>query len=250
MSSKAPESKKTRSNSSFSSATASATAQGRGKSATTNANYLLDKEEEYKRLNDELEKKTATLVYEAEQVLKANEKLLNEADYLDKISDVNFLQPESHQETKKDAYQTLLTLSRLNKNEQEIEHAVEKELAEEGEEEEVFKFQSYQQKHHQQQDSVTLPSQANEMSSEAQIRFLKAKLKVLQEEIDRLAGELNKRDEENLKLAQRCKELDEDRAKQLRISNAHQTQVDKHKKLNEELQVNVQLLAYLLNLIG
>jgi hypothetical protein len=39
-------------------------------------NDLLSKEEEYKRLNAELEKKTATLVYEAEKVLKANEKFL------------------------------------------------------------------------------------------------------------------------------------------------------------------------------
>jgi len=62
---------------------------------TNDSNYLLNKEEEYKRLNDELEKKTATLVYEAEQVLKANEKLLNEADYLDKISDVNFLHTDN-----------------------------------------------------------------------------------------------------------------------------------------------------------
>ena len=82
-----------------------------------------------------------------------------------------------------------------------------------------------------------IPRQANEMSNEAQIRFLKAKLKVVQEECDRMGGELNRRDEENLKLAQRCKELDEDRGKQLRISNAHQTQVEKLKKLNDELQV-------------
>ena len=85
--------------------------------------------------------------------------------------------------------------------------------------------------------NALIPRQANEMSNEAQIRFLKAKLKVVQEECDRLGGELNKRDEENLKLAQRCKELDEDRGKQLRISNAHQTQVEKLKKLNDELQV-------------
>ena len=46
-------------------------------------NHLLTKEEEYKRLNAELEKKTATLVFEAEQVLKANERLLNEASQLE-----------------------------------------------------------------------------------------------------------------------------------------------------------------------
>lgn len=84
-----------------------------------------------------------------------------------------------------------------------------------------------------------IPSSANDMSSTAQIRFLKAKLKVMQEEVDRFTGELSKKDEENAKLAQRCKELDQDRANQLRISNSHQTQMDKYKKLNDDLQAKL-----------
>lgn len=38
-----------------------------------------------------------------------------------------------------------------------------------------------------------IPSSANEMSSAAQIRFLKAKLKVMQEEVDRFGVELTKK---------------------------------------------------------
>jgi len=38
-----------------------------------------------------------------------------------------------------------------------------------------------------------IPSSANEMSSTAQIRFLKAKLKVMQEEVDRFSTELTKK---------------------------------------------------------
>lgn len=57
----------------------------------------------------------------------------------------------------------------------------------------------------------------------------------MQEEIERCGSEISKRDEENVKLAQRCKELEEDRVKQLRISNSHQTQMEKHKKLNDEM---------------
>jgi hypothetical protein len=229
-------SNKKRSNSSFSSnpnTTATLTRQALSAKPNTN-NYLLDKEEEYKRLNEELEKKTANLVYEAEQVLKANEKLLNEADYLDKISDVNFLQ--------NDRKTTLEQHSTKEDDDQE----------EDKEEDEVFKFQMNKKKlgliekneidedyYNDNANSALVPRQANEMSNEAQIRFLKAKLKVVQEECERMTGELSKRDEENLKLAQRCKELDEDRGKQLRISNAHQTQVDKLKKLNDELQVKI-----------
>lgn len=66
-------------------------------------------------------------------------------------------------------------------------------------------------------------------------RFLKAKLKVTQEELERCGVEITKRDDENVKLAQRCKELEEDRVKQLRVSNSHQTQMEKFKKMNEEL---------------
>ena len=46
---------------------------------------------------------------------------------------------------------------------------------------------------------------ASELGSEAANRFLKAKLRVLQEEMDRLAHESNKKDQENYKLQQRLK---------------------------------------------
>jgi len=92
-----------------------------------------------------------------------------------------------------------------------------------------------------------IPRSANEMSSTAQIRFLKAKLKVLQEEVDRLGGEMAKKDEENLKLAQRCRELDEDRARQLRISNAHQTSMDKLKKQSDEMQAKASVSEVQIN---
>lgn len=159
---------------------------------------LLTKEEEYKRLNEELEKKTAYLVYEAEQVLKENEKLLNNSDYYHKIDSepmFEFLRPE--------------------KNNNLVDESV-----------------SYEQT----SSELVMPKTAGEMSNEAQIRFLKAKLKVLQEEVDKYGTELTKKDEENFKLAQRCKELEEERVKQLRISNSHQTQMEKYKKLNDEAQ--------------
>ena len=46
---------------------------------------------------------------------------------------------------------------------------------------------------------------ASELGSEAANRFLKAKLRVLQEEMDRLAHDSNKKDQENFKLQQRLK---------------------------------------------
>jgi hypothetical protein len=197
-------------------------------------NEFLTKEEEYKRLNDELEKKTANLVYEAEQVLKANEKLFQEVNLIGKISEVDyktFLMDEEKPNEKRTnmnagKFMDLNELKSFKKTIDNIElsHG----LKEKGE---------YNAEEDDDEDeSSVMPKVANEMSNDAQIRFLKAKLKVLQEEIDKVANELRKKEEENSKLAQRCKELDEDRGKQLRISNSHQTQMEKYKKLNEELE--------------
>lgn len=216
-------------------------------------NPLLTKEEEYKRLNAELEKKTANLVFEAEQVLKANEKLIHETDYLNRIGDVNFRDTETTNAT---------TYNQENFSRTDLDEVYEEEddIYEHNEidEEEQLYSQVNSAKprssgtrdvkglvdrivdQDEEPNTVGLiPKSANDMSSTAQIRFLKAKLKVMQEEIDRLGGEVSKKDEENGKLAQRCKELDEDRAKQLRIANSHQTQMDKSRKLGDELQIKL-----------
>ncbi|CAF0812083.1 unnamed protein product [Brachionus calyciflorus] len=183
---------------------------------------LLTKEEEYKRMNEELEKKTAHLVFEAEQVLKANERFLFDTEYLDRIE----------QETSK-------------KIAGYVEEPIKKpepvlKQIQDYEDDDEYQFQS---------DINILPKAANEMSNEAQIRFLKAKLKVTQEELEKYGSDLSKKDEENFKLAQRCKELEEDRVKQLRISNSHQTQMEKYKKLSEDNQTKISQLETQLKMI-
>lgn len=217
---------------------------------------LQTKEEEYKRLNAELEKKTANLVFEAEQVLKANEKLIHETDYLNKISDVNFRDIEDEKGTYL-SNNRMVNKSELSQFKETINNLEDSDM------EEIYEHNEIEddEVNHRQRTSGTgirglvnkivddedasentngfMPKSANEMSSVAQIRFLKAKLKVMQEEVDRFNAELAKKDEENGKLAQRCKDLDEDRARQLRISNSHQTQMDKFKKLNEEIQIKL-----------
>ena len=218
-------------------------------------NDLLSKEEEYKRLNAELEKKTATLVYEAEQVLKANERLLQDADHLNKISDIDFLRDDKKRSKSfigggggnnlnliddKELNSFKKKINRIENEEDENENVEKQHNDYEETNDDDLLGRLIMNKDNL--ESNLIPKVANEMSSEAQIRFLKAKLKVLQEEIERLSGEVNKREEENVKLAQRCKELDEDRAKQLRISNSHQTQMEKFKKLNEEQQVKINQL--------
>jgi hypothetical protein len=270
-------------------------------SHTDTRSTLLNKEEEYKRLNAELEKKTANLVYEAEQVLKANEKLIHETDYLNKISDVDFLNTDdrkaeisssnyykaSYSGFKKSANYQTINNNLINNNElgafkQKIsnyenysdnedinvydgeinddDNDENEDSEQQNEEEKIRKktangisakgsgtnsnIKKLVNKIIDTTDGDTLndgliPQSANDMSSVAQIRFLKAKLKVMQEEIDRCNNDLGKKDEENVKLAQRCKDLDEDRAKQLRISNSHQTQMEKYKKHCDDLQLKL-----------
>ena len=203
-------------------------------------NTLLNKEEEYKKLNAELEKKTANLVFEAEQVLKANEKLIHETDYLNKIGEIDFL----NNETKNDHRASYSSASKMSKNMSAASLINKKELShfkdtinnlEDDSDGEINEYNDLQSEnesdnneeaayqnlgqykksaagHAASAKSVSnlvskiveeddgssnvnglIPSSANDMSSTAQIRFLKAKLKVMQEEVEKLNGDINKR---------------------------------------------------------
>nr|KAG5707236.1 hypothetical protein BaRGS_000010 [Batillaria attramentaria] len=84
------------------------------------------------------------------------------------------------------------------------------------------------------EDDDVIPQAAQDMGSEATIRFLKAKVRVMQEELDRLAQENNKKVEETNQLNAKIKELEEERGRLHRTNAAQQTQMDKYKKLSEE----------------
>ncbi|XP_056268571.1 testis-expressed protein 9 isoform X2 [Pseudoliparis swirei] len=70
--------------------------------------------------------------------------------------------------------------------------------------------------------------------SEAQIRVHKAKLRIMQEELDQLSCEYYKKDDENSKLGAKMKELEEERARLQKTTNIQQTQMEKHRALAEE----------------
>ncbi|XP_063727884.1 testis-expressed protein 9-like [Symsagittifera roscoffensis] len=75
---------------------------------------------------------------------------------------------------------------------------------------------------------------ASELGSAAVNRFLKAKLRVLQEELDRMSRELNKKEQENLKMQHKLKEAEEERGKLQKSTNNQQSQVDKFKRTVDE----------------
>ncbi|KAM7424087.1 hypothetical protein PAMA_000441 [Pampus argenteus] len=72
------------------------------------------------------------------------------------------------------------------------------------------------------------------VGSDAQIRVLKAKLRIMQEELDQLSCEYYKKDDENTKLSAKIKEIEEDRARLQKTMSIQQTQIEKHRALAEE----------------
>jgi chromosome segregation ATPase len=184
---------------------------------------LATKEEEYLRINAQLEAKTAELVYEADQAIRENEKMLSDAtimsrintdDYLNNlISDLHIVPPEAKSKsfTLKPSYEAPNTYRAAQT---ETPTAIN---------EDAYDL-----------DANIMPKQLHEANNDAQIRFLKAKLRVLQEEIDRLNTESTHKDDENAKLIQRCKEIDEEKQRLQRQLTSNQSQIEKFKKQAEE----------------
>ncbi|ELV12900.1 Testis-expressed sequence 9 protein [Tupaia chinensis] len=114
---------------------------------------LLAKEEEYKRINAELEAKTADLVRQAEEVITANDVAIPE-----EFSDFS-----------------------LEKTVSKIEGKLEEEGLPEYIDDDIFSGVS------------------KDIGTEAQIRFLKAKLRVMQEELDNVVCECNKKNSTGIK---------------------------------------------------
>lgn len=83
-------------------------------------------------------------------------------------------------------------------------------------------------------DDNVLPVGAEEMGSEATIRFLKAKLRVMQEELDRVVAECNKKDEKSTTVEKKVKELTEEQGRLQKTNQGLQSQIDKYKKLYDE----------------
>ena len=59
----------------------------------------------------------------------------------------------------------------------------------------------------------------------------------MQEELDRLGSEINKRDDQNKTLSVKIKEMEEERGRLYRTTSAQQSQIDKFKKISEDSQV-------------
>ncbi|KAI0209928.1 Testis-expressed protein 9 [Lamellibrachia satsuma] len=79
-----------------------------------------------------------------------------------------------------------------------------------------------------------IPASANEMGSEAQIRFLKAKLRVMQEELMRVSQDSIQKEQDRLSMKSNMKQLEEENARQMKTTSMLKVQLDKHERLSSE----------------
>ncbi|NXN34688.1 TEX9 protein, partial [Rhinoptilus africanus] len=87
-----------------------------------------------------------------------------------------------------------------------------------------------------------IPSTGNEMGAEAQIRFLKAKLRVTQEELDNVVRECRKKDDENQNLKSQLKDMEEENTRLQRTISMQRSQSEKYKMLSQEANKKSEVL--------
>ncbi|XP_008572636.1 PREDICTED: testis-expressed sequence 9 protein [Galeopterus variegatus] len=229
---------------------------------------LLAREEEYKRLNAELEAKTADLVRQAEEVIRDQQEVRSrptptqiksheeEDDYslrglllsegkvhlhsetkpnTKNIGPVNKVQNKLHSSSK-----GRKTNSSVKIKYSDVQNANDVAIPEDFSD---FSLAKTISKIEGQLEEKGLPEfidddifsgVSNDIGTEAQIRFLKAKLHVMQEELDNVVCECNKKEDEIQDLKSVVKNFEEDCVRQQRTINMQQSQIEKYKTLFEE----------------
>lgn len=85
-------------------------------------------------------------------------------------------------------------------------------------------------------DDEILPPPAQEMGHEAKVRFLKAKVRVLQEELEKLSAEKTFIENESEKRAAKIKSIEEDRNRLQKSASTQQSAVVKQKQVVDDLK--------------
>ncbi|XP_023256498.1 testis-expressed protein 9 isoform X1 [Seriola lalandi dorsalis] len=224
---------------------------------------LLAKEEQYKLLNAELEAKTADLVRQAEQLMREQSEVLSKplsTLLLTDIEDEEDSRLIKHQQsTVKEPRVKVVINKRVTSTSQSMctgkkgkeshcktatskaSHSDKSEAIEDSVD--FFMAKTIRTMEEKMNDTVThenvvddhdLCNAGDNVGSDAQIRVLKAKLRIMQEEVDQLSSEYYKKDDENAKLSAKIKETEEDRARLQKTTSIQKTQIEKHRALAEE----------------
>ncbi|KAM9183800.1 testis-expressed protein 9 isoform 2-T2 [Dugong dugon] len=228
---------------------------------------LLAKEEEYKRLNAELEAKTADLVRQAEEVIRGQQEVRSrpvsqiksyedEDDYSSRgllsSEETIYLHSETEPKTKNigpvikvqsklhSANKGRKTNSRVKLKYSDVQTADDVAIPENFSD---FSLAKTISKIEEQLDEKGLSEYidddifsgvSKDIGTEAQMRFLKAKLRVMQEELDNVVCECNKKEDEIQDLKSQVRNFEEDCMWQRRTINTQQSQIEKYKALSEE----------------
>ncbi|XP_031170263.1 testis-expressed protein 9 [Sander lucioperca] len=228
-----------------------------------NTDDLFAKEEQYKLLNAELEAKTADLVRQAEQLMREQNEVLAKPLSTLLLTDI---EDEEESRIKKPQQCTVqepgVKMSKIRVtstshnictgrqgNEPHWKTATQKmprvdDLAAVADSADCFLAKSIRSMEEKMNDTMIHENVVDDVAnagdnvgsgvSDAQIRVLKAKLRIMQEELDQLSCEYYKKDDENAQLSAKMKELEEDRARLQKTTNIQQTQIEKHRALAQE----------------
>ncbi|XP_053451261.1 testis-expressed protein 9 isoform X1 [Nycticebus coucang] len=228
---------------------------------------LLAKEEEYKRLNAELEAKTADLVRQADEVIRDQQEvrsrplatqiksykeeddnslrgLLSEGivhlhsetkPKTKNIDSINKVQNKLHSGNKERKTNSSVKL-KCSDVETTNDVAIPDDLSDFSLAKTISKIEGQMEEENlpEYMDDDLFSGVSNNIGTEAQIRFLKAKLRVMQEELDNVVCECNKKEDEIQDLKSQVKNCEEDCLRQQRTINMQQSQIEKYKTLFEE----------------
>ncbi|XP_061589154.1 testis-expressed protein 9-like [Cololabis saira] len=179
---------------------------------TTYADDLLAQEERYKLMNAELEAKTTDLVRQAEQLVsEQNEALSKPLPSLLSNIELDSRKSNESAEAKVEDAMDIFSLKAVQNIEEKMNEA--------GACEDFL-------------DDAEDSTETGVLDAQTQV--LKAKLRILQEEVDQLSSKYYKKDDENAQLSAKIKELEEDRAKLQKTASIQKTETEKHKTLVEE----------------
>ncbi|XP_071297690.1 testis-expressed protein 9 isoform X2 [Agelaius tricolor] len=181
----------------------------------------LAKEEQYKRLNAELEAKTEILVRQAEELMKGQQKILSQPVSAQSKSPEDDRQSSKIRNVEVQSADGVAILEdcigfSLTKTISKVEERLKKGVLPDCQDDDIF------------------PRVGNEMGAEAQIRFLKAKLRVMQEDLANIVFECRKKDDENQNLGTRLKDTEEENSRLQRTTSLQQSQIEKYKMLSQE----------------
>nr|XP_043885804.1 testis-expressed protein 9-like isoform X2 [Solea senegalensis] len=205
-------------------------------------------EQQYKLMNAELEAKTAELVKEAEQLMREQSEVLSTplstlllTDFQDEEDSRTMTSQQcSVQESLKSRNRVTSSSSSSSQHVHARRPGKESECQSQSTDMRGAAAQDFlsntirnideKMNEHVLDDHDTVAS----VVSEAQTRVFKAKIRILQEEVDQLSCEYYKKEDENAKLRAKVKDLEEDRSRLQKTTNVQQTQMEKHKALAEE----------------